>query len=203
MENFEIQEDYQTAKIQTTELDPWISMLTKPRETIQYIIDTNSTKYVILLAIIGGILNAAINAVREHSSLNEAVWSIFLWEPISSILYLYLEGCMIWLIGLLFKGKGSCKTIRAAFIWSILPGLWGLPLLIITIPLHFYNITWPLQLVYLFLGFWMLILSSKAIAQVQGFKSDWMGLLNLILAMFIPLLILVLAIRLQDFAPLK
>ncbi len=206
MDNIEIQEDTQIEKAHPTELDPWVSMLTKPRQTIQYIIDSNPKKHVVWLAIIGGILTNLNKSINEYSSIEDAISTIFILGPLSGIFSLYISGLLIYLTGTWLKGKGTGEAIRAAYAWSILPVLWSMPLFIITLCMATYNFTWPLLTCRIFVFLWYLVTISKALAQVQGFKSAWMGFLNIILASIIPtilLLALILFMFAKDFVPLR
>ncbi len=193
MENIEILENTRTTKVKPFEFNPWLSILTKPRETIFYITDTNPTKYVILLAVIGGIIDATFKAMNKYSNPYQAIWNILISGTITGFISLYVLGFLIQVSGKLLKGKGTEVTIRAACAWSILPQIVAMPLFIITIFLFTYKIAWPLITCQVLVTACWLIVMSKTIAQVQNFKSAWMGLLNIVLAILIPaLLILIL-----------
>ncbi len=185
MDNVGIQ-DNQTEVKEAAKLNPWISMLTKPRSTIQYIADNSPYKHFFILVFVCSIVAGIISTVEHPSTFTEAVFNIFLLSPLLMFLYIFAYAFLIWITGYLFNGKGNNKSIRAALAWSMMPFLWGIPLLTISIPLLLtFKIFWPYALSKLFIFLWSLTLYCQTILQIQGYKSFWQFLLNVTAANFI------------------
>jgi hypothetical protein len=200
-------------------LNPWISIWTKPRATIQQIVDTNPQKSVILLACLEGFAGSLDHA-RFYRSLGDKYdWPIIFAQaaiigPIAALIALYFVAAMMSWTGKWIGGKAPPRNIRAALAWSGVPKIWAL-------------ILWIPQLIlfgqelftterpgiqanpffwFMFLGFrvilitiviWAFVVHLKCLAQVQGF-SIWKVLYNLILTILfsIPIVILVIIVML-------
>ncbi len=180
-------------------LNPWFSILYKPRKTIQQIIDNDPRKYILLLAAIHGTVNIAArqfpvsllnDASPDLSALYKYSLIVFLSGPIGGIIVLYLFSFLIRISGILLKGQGTPQTIRAAIAWSSVPYIWAGLLYPIT---FFIWRKFHLPIVHSIIIYTILpygiIICSKSIAQVQKFKSAWLGFLNIV---SIPIILLIL-----------
>ncbi len=199
--------------------NPWISIWTRPRATIQQIIDSDPCKYVLLLAALNGISGSFQRAsnknLGEKHTLSMLVLGCIIAGPIGGILIIYLHGLLIKISGKLLNGKASPEEIRAALAWGYLPVIWGILLLPPQLVLFGNKLFTPwtpnpgddillFSLYYLFmladliLGIWSFVITLKCIGQVQGF-SAWKALLNEILAgilILIPILALIFLVSL-------
>lgn len=190
--------DMYYAKVAEQKFNLWISIWTEPRKTMRYIIDNQPRKYVLLIAIIYGILTYLENAASNNLGDRIPMWGIFLRAVVigglGGIVFLYILAGIIKWTGKLLKGKGTMEHIRASMAWSGLPYilvsvLW-IPALIlfgtdlfkssrtdieilsaygiISTTFHFIALIWG--------GF----LQFNCLGEVQGFSS-WKAILNYLL----------------------
>ena len=182
-------------------LNPWVSMWTKPRATIQQIVDTQPNHLVLLLASIGGFAqvldNATIKSVGDKLEWPTIVLIAAIAGPFGGIIGLYLGSVLIRWAGILLGGNASSQEIRAAIAWSNVPVIWALVLWIPELALfgqELFTTETPkidanpsLGLVLLgfsvigsTIGIWTIVVFLKCLGQVQGF-SAWKALCNAIL----------------------
>ena len=64
--------------METTPMNPWFSMWLHPRRTIRWIVETNPDRLVLLLAAVGGIVEALINASSDSKGENMSLQAILL-----------------------------------------------------------------------------------------------------------------------------
>ena len=201
-------------------LNPWVSMWTKPRATIQQIVDTNPQRLVLLLAAAAG-FGQALDRASINSIGDRLDWPIIfivaaVGGPIAGVIGLYIGGALIHWTGTWIGGKTSAENIRAAIAWSSVPMLWALLLWIPELALfgqELFTAETPVidadttlnsaflafGAVEVTIGMWTLIVYLKCLGQVQGF-SAWKALGNSILAglvIIVPILIIAIAIGLS------
>lgn len=197
------------------QLTPWFSIWTKPRKTIQQIIESDPEKLVLLLAGIAGI-SRALDRASLKSMGDRLDWPIIvvialIAGPIGGILMLYIAGALVKWTGSWIDGQGTPEKIRAALAWSSVPVVWVLPLWIpeiaifgqelfttqtprIDASLSLALLLMAFGLLEVTVGIWTIVILAKCIGQVQGF-SAWKGLGNLLLAglvLFVPIFIVAL-----------
>ncbi len=201
-------------------LNPWVSMWTKPRATIQQIVDTNPQRLVLLLAAAAG-FGQALDRASINSIGDRVDWPVIfivaaVGGPIAGLIGLYIGGALIHWTGTWIGGKTSAENIRAAIAWSSVPMLWALVLWIPELTLfgqELFTAETPVidadttlnsaflafGVVEVTIGIWTLIVYLKCLGQVQGF-SAWKALGNSILAglvIIVPILIIAIAIGLS------
>jgi len=177
-------------------------MWTKPRATIQQIVDTNPEHLVMILAAISG-FSQVLSRASMRSMGDELAWPfIFLIAaiagPIGGIIGLYIASALIRWTGSWIGGNASSQNIRAALAWSSVPIIWALILWLPELALfgqELFTTETPIidanpSLVILMLGFaaielsigiWTAVVFLKCLGQVQGF-SAWKALGNAFLA---------------------
>jgi hypothetical protein len=134
------------AEVAVQNQSPFLTIWTKPRETIRHIVDINSTQYVLLLAILVGIGNtfsrtyARLAPENSEDFVGDLLFSSFIMGPIGGIISLYVIGAILRWTGSMFGGRANAEDVRAAVAWSYVPTIAGYMLFI------------PLQLLALFLG---------------------------------------------------
>ena len=183
-------------------LNPWVSMWTKPRETIQQIVDSDPTQLVLALAVGAGISNALDRAymreMGDHYELPILLVIVIFAGIIGGIVMLYLGAALIRWTGTWIGGEASSVNIRAAIAWGNVPLIWGLLLWIPqfallgdevfksqstrldssdTVALAILGVA----VAEIVVGIWALVVMTKTVGQVQGF-SAWKALGNLLLA---------------------
>lgn len=201
---------------QEQQLNPWFSMWTKPRATIQQIIDNNPQHLVLLLAAIAG-FGEALNRASMKSLGDRFEWPyIFVIAavagPIAGIVGLYIGSALLRWVGSWLGGEATAQEIRAAIAWAGVLSIWSILLWVPELALFGQDLfttatpridASPLlavtllgfSLVEIILGLWALVVFLKCLGQVQGF-SAWRALGNLVLAflvIMVPIMLLVFA----------
>lgn len=195
-------------------LNPWLSIWTRPRATIQQIVDTDPERLVPLLAGVAGISNALDRASMKNLGDKFELPSILLmavgWGVIGGIIGLLLFAALLRWTGAWIGGKASQEQLRAAIAWSNVPVIVGLPLWVAELVLfgrELFTSETPridadltltftllgMGLAQLVLGVWALVVYLKCVGQVQGF-SAWKAAWNTLIAavvVVVPLLALV------------
>lgn len=180
-------------------LNPWRSAWTRPRETIQAIVDGNPEYQVYTLAALTGVCQTLERASTRHMgdemSLAAVLGIVALAGPISGVIAWYISSALIGWTGKWVGGVASYQQVRAAVAWSALPLIASL--LLLAPELWFYgkelftshtpeiDDSPYLYLLFIALEFglamWTLVLFLKMLGQVQGF-SAWRALGNVLLA---------------------
>lgn len=187
---------------QPSTLNPWRSMWTQPRATMQQIVDSDPDRHVLLLAAIAGMSHSLDNASMNHTGDTLALPVIFmiaiLLGPIGGIIGLYVGAALLGWTGKWIGGKADFRLVRSSMAWSNVILVWTLLLWIPLLGLFGKEIFmsemptleglptlgWVLvavSVVELVLVVWMIVVFLKCLGQVQGF-SAWLALGNVILA---------------------
>lgn len=198
-------------------LNPWLSMWTQPRATIQQIIDTNPERLVLLLAALSGCSQALDRASMQNMGDNMAWPTICLIAAtlgaVTGIIGLYIGGALIRWTGSWLGGQATSQSVRAALAWASVPVIWALLLWIPELAIfgqEMFTSETPVLaqspskalvlmgfgLVQIVIGIWAIVVMLKCIGQVQGF-SAWKALGNLVLAallLTVPVLVLLLVL---------
>ncbi len=202
---------------QEQQFNPWFSMWTQPRATMQQIIDNNPQRLVLLLAAVSGFAEA-LNRASMKNLGDKLEWPYIVIAaavlgPIAGIIGLYLGGALIRWVGSWLGGEASAQQIRAAIAWASVLTIWGLLLWLPELVLFgqdLFTTATPridanpllvvallgFSVVEIILGVWALVVFLKCLGQVQGF-SAWKALGNLVLAflvIMVPIMLLVFAI---------
>ncbi|WLE96897.1 MAG: Yip1 family protein [Candidatus Electrothrix communis] len=179
-------------------LNPWFSMWTQPRATIQQIIDDDPEHMVLLLAALAGFVQALeMTTVNTGSSYDWLfrLLLIVIAGPIGGIIWLYINSALIHWTGEGSGGQASTEDIRAAIAWAFIPILWTSlflqPLLALfggQQPSPEGNPSTPilvgLGLIQNIAEVWAFVVFLKSLAQVQRF-SVWDALCNSFKALFV------------------
>jgi hypothetical protein len=192
----------------TQVMNPWVSIWTKPRATIQQIIDTNPKHLVLLLATIGG-FSTALDRASTRSLGDKLDWTMILLivaivGPIAGIITLYIGSALLRWTGKWIGGNASSQSIRAAIAWSTVPEILALVLWIPALALFgpemftseipsiqenpALNIAFlSIAAVGITVGIWQFVIYLKCLGQVQGF-SAWKALGNSFMALMVVIL---------------
>lgn len=185
--------------------NPWISMWTRPRETIQQIVTSDPTRLVLLLAALQGISGtldqASINSAGDRLELPTLLAAVVIAGPVLGILSLYIGAALLRWTGNWIGGQASSQHIRTAIAWSSVPIIWSLLLWIpelwlfgkelftsetprldadVTLSFSYFGFA----LVEFTIAVWALVVYLKCLGQVQGF-SAWKALGNSLLAILV------------------
>ena len=189
-------------------------MWTKPRTTIQSIVERDAERSIMLLASLSGISQALDKASTKNVGDTYPLFAVLLLAitggVISGIVTLYIGGFLLKHAGHWLGGKASGDHVRAAIAWSSVPVAWGLliwiPELLIFGKDLFTSagesiaaqpaLYFSFLAVELVIAIWAVVIFLKSLGQVHGF-SAWRALgasliaIGLILA---PLLLIAFAI---------
>ena len=200
--------------METTPMNPWFSMWLHPRRTIRRIVETNPDRLVLLLAAVGGIVEALINASSDSKGENMSLQAILLTSliggPLMGVIGLWLGGALLRWTGGWIGGQADSRRIRATLAWANVPLVWSLLLWIPALLLfgaELFAAATPildastmlsgLYMVFSFgigiVSIWAFVVFLHALGEVQGF-SAWKALSNSILAglvVLVPLLAII------------
>jgi hypothetical protein len=153
------------------QLNPWLSIWSEPRATIQQVVDGDTNMMVLILAPLAGIASALTrNSGLAYSGL-ENLLGLVVAGCIGGYLFVFLGAYLLRWTGYWLGGTASLSSIRAASVWSSIPAI---GLMILT------------------LGIWSFVLNCNCLGQVQGF-SAWKGLANMMLSftvVLVPILVI-------------
>ena len=207
-------------EVQIQSMNPWVSIWIKPRGTIRWIVETDPTRHVVLLAVVGGIANS-LNLVEMFNLgdlLPLPIMLIFalVAGAIWGLPYIYIFGAILRWTGSWFGGEATRKEVRAAIAWSSVPSIWALmlwvPGLILLREELFTSPRLPYlspskDYDYLIVGFiylrgviaiWAGIVFFKCLGEVHGF-SAWKAIGATIIPRFISLSIFLSCLRAMNF----
>lgn len=190
------------------DINPWIEIWTRPRQTIDWIIDNNASFITTTILIyLGGVHFGLTHAEFNNTGDKKEVIDIFT----ASILISGLGGLVtysiwIWSIdfcSLWFGGKGNFKKTQIAFAWTMVPLIAGIVLKLIGYVLfeeelfksetpdingsQFFTIAlWIYGILEIMLGVWHTVLVVVTVSHVQKLsiiKSIFSILLAFVLLM--------------------
>lgn len=194
---------------------PFLTIWTRPRETVRALVAESPELHVILLTCLAGIGEsldrASVRSLGDRESLPVIFAMALLWGPLGGLLALWLWSHLIRWTGRWIGGTASREALRTALAWAMVPVVCGLLLWIPELLLFgsdlFTEATPRLDakpaLLVPFLGFlaveialavWTAVLLCNTVAEVQGFRSAWRGLGNLVLACAVFLVALLLLV---------
>ncbi len=200
-------------------LSPFISIWVKPRETIRKIVDTDPTKYVIVLAVLSGIIRSLDRVSSQNMgdslSLPVLLGICVVIGPVGGIILMYMLGALYRWSGSWLGGQATSEEVRADIAWSSVPSIFFLPLWIpqlIIFGKELFSSSTPRMdanpfLYILLMGFavieliasiWTLVLLIKCLGEVHQF-SAWRALGAIILGSLVfigPILCIVVTLAL-------
>lgn len=193
----------------------FLSICFRPRRTIRSVIAENPSKHVTLLSCLSGIGQTLDRAASRNAGDGLPLIGILgvalLAGPLFGVVGVWISAFFVHASGRWIGGTGSRRHLVAALAWAYVPQIATLPVWAVAIGLLredlFNEVSPRLQSspallttlicfggVQVIAGIWCLVLSCNTIAEVQGFRSAWAGLGNIILAcllLIVPLLAIV------------
>lgn len=159
---------------------PFLTMWTKPAETIRRIVDTDPKYFVLALAALSGAVSGLSNYVgRDLIYLGCGI----ILGPIFGILGLYITGAIYTWIGYMHGGRATSEQVRAAVAWSLLPTIAGSLLALL---LAIFGTSTIANCILSLLAIYSLILLVSAIKEVHQFSTS-----NSIFTILTPVLVFV------------
>lgn len=185
-------------------LNPFLSIWTKPRETVRQVIEERDSRLIFLLLVLSGYAAVLITVLDTDSNETLGIWSILIGGLIASPLiaaFGNMIGALISLwIGKLFKGTGTYEELFRALLAGQIPQIWLIPVLLLWIflwPSSYFAVSVDsysgtdlmlnlmLSAILFFISIWTFVVQSKAIGEAHGL-SAWKGAAII----FIPLAVL-------------
>ena len=184
-------------------LNPWLTIWTAPRATVRRIARVDPRRHVLLLTCLAGIGQSLDRASLRNLGDQYSLPTIFAIAsdagPLGGLFGLWLLSHLIRLTGHWIGGTGDRDLIKTAMAWASVPAVCSLVLWIPQIVLFGSDMFtaqtpridaqpgllmafYATALADVVLGIWSIVLLCNTIAEVQGFRSAWRGLLNLLLA---------------------
>jgi signal peptidase I len=193
---------------------PLLSVWLRPRKTIAQIVTTRTTRWVLLLAILGGMSAIASELVNVGLADNLLSWrGLPVWTvgaAALAVLNLYVTSYIAAWIGRMMSGQASAQAVRAALAWSQLPLILGFVVNAIMLgALHMFG-TAPLaspmaiggfNLILIGTGLWSFVLLLLMISRIQHF-GFWQTIAVYLLGVVLPWpLLLAFSVRTLLFQP--
>lgn len=201
---------------------PFQSIWMSPRKTIRRIVATDPTLHVMLLAGLAGIGKvldrAALRGQGDDIPASVILGIAIILGPLGGLFSLWVGSHLVRISGAWIGGIAPREHLKAAIAWSSVPAVAALPLWIPSFALmgsELFTSESPLfdtrveqqpliwipfvaiGLIETILGIWGIVLVCNTIAEVQGFRSAWAGLGNIILAgvlLIVPLVLIIFAV---------
>ncbi|WP_442483634.1 Yip1 family protein [Aeoliella sp. SH292] len=195
-------------------LYPWVSMWTKPRETVRQQLDNDPTRNVLLLGVLTGVAGQAGNNVMamapELGQRVATLVALVLVGAIFGVIWLYVSAWLVGVAGRLLGGVARALECRTALAWSTVPGLWMAPLNAL-IGIHYLTTgpaailvqrpggppvtiwaqfaimppwTWVIMSLGMLVVLWQIVVASRAVGEAHQFSS-LRGFGTLILTFFV------------------
>ena len=209
--------------------NPFWTIWLNPRATIRGIVSTNPAFRVLPIAIVGGILEAlqleslafqlkSLVFVGDHLNILSILLIALVLGPPLGLIFLYAGAWIVAMSCRMLGGQADSREVRSALAWSSVPLLATIPIWIIRLVLlgselfTFYkpHLTAHPALAYfvaatvvpeLVLSIWWLVVTVKALGEVQRF-SAWKALGSMLL-LLTPLIILIVILAIVAYFLLK
>jgi hypothetical protein len=183
-------------------MNPWITIWTKPRQTISHIIGQNPNRSLWALATIYGFCSLINMAQSMILGTAMNLWGILLLTLILAPFWGYINfsvwSWVVYLVGKCLKGSGRFVDVRAAYAWSSVPLAVNIPLWLLMVALFGHQLflelpdshLLPNSLVILLffilivrmgLSVWSLVIYLNGLAEVQQF-TILRAIVNVVLA---------------------
>lgn len=201
----------ETARIDLARESPFLTIWTRPRATMRAIVDTNPSFRVLPIAMVGGVLQAiqleASIFAGEWVSISTLLVIAVVFGPLVGVALLYLGAWLVELSCRLLRGEADSREVRSVLAWSSVPILATIPLWILRIallgrelftfdkPSYFSspilrNVVIASTVPELVLSVWWMVVTVKALAEVQRF-SAWRAFNSMLLLIVPPMILIV------------
>lgn len=171
-------------------MNPWISIWTKPKATMNEIVAENPNRSLWALAWIYGFcsLMNLFQSMALGNSMGMAGIFILaaLFAPFWGYINFSVWSYLVFIVGKCLKGRGSFKAVRAAYAWSVVPIIINVPLWLLMAVLFGHQLFVNFQTVVMtqaqtffvfclfvlkvVLSVWSLVIYLNGLAAVQSFS---------------------------------
>jgi hypothetical protein len=197
-------------------INPWISIWTKPRETIREIVKFNPNYRLLFLSTIVGFFSLLGIAQQwnlgEKLSFFSIIISVIILAPLFGFLTFTISSWFVFFTGKLLKGQGKCKEIRSAIAWSNVPLIVSCLLWILFLGVYSaLAFKMPIRqleldifilfgiLVQTVISVWIIVIYVNVLAEVQKF-SILSSIFNIILSSILVFIVTVLILLISMWA---
>lgn len=105
-------------------LNPWLTMIYRPKATMRYILDHYPKKWIHTLAIAGAFTHVATSANFYIETWWTTLIFWFILSVLTGLIALYIFGGLLKWSGKWLKGKSKFQNILAAIAWAQIPGFY-------------------------------------------------------------------------------
>ena len=160
------------------DLNPLLSVWLRPRKTIEHIVATQPTRWVLGLVIVGGVSVAVFELIIFHLLDWRTLLLGAVGGAILAVLNLYVTSYLVAWLGRMMKGRAGAQAIRASLAWSQLPAIVGTiaAVIVLGVANFFFGATIAtrplsvvLNLIVAATGLWSLAVVLLMIARVEQF----------------------------------
>lgn len=194
------------------DLNPFLSIWMKPRQTVRQVIDEKRSGFIFLLLVLTG-YSAVLIAVMDTEANNElGLWSILLggliFSPLIAAIGNMIGAIVCLWIGKIFKGNATYDELFRAMLAGQLIYVWLIPILLLWIflwPSSYFTVSIDaysgmdlvlnlvLSGILFVVSIWTFVIQSKAVGEAHGL-SAWKGAAILLIPLGIILLLVALSI---------
>lgn len=196
-------------------LNPFLSIWTKPRQTVRQIIEEQRSGLIFLLLVLSGYVSILTGALDTETNESFGIGVLLIGgliiSPVAAVIGNAVASVIYLLVGKMFKGTATYAEMFRAQLAGQIPQMWLIPLLLIwiflsptsyfTSPFEDYSggdlvLNIILSVILFIVSICTLFVQSKAIGEAHGL-SAWKGLAIIaipILIIFIVALLFILAI---------
>ena len=189
-------------------INPWLTIWTRPRETIRAIVQFNPGHLFPLLCLIYGfplLLQMAQNfSLGDRFPMGGIIVGALIGGIFAGVIGMSMASALFYWTGKWIGGEGSYQNVRSAVAWSNVPNLVNILVWIVNmvsfgdrlftrgfIETPFVGgeltVIYFASLVQVVIAIWGFIIFLKALGEVQGF-SAWKALLNVLIPFFVLLI---------------
>lgn len=167
-------------------LNPWLAILNRPAETIRAVVNYDPRYQVVTLSVLLGVVSMfGMNEgpESEHFGLAVVLGAALLAGPLVGLAIVWVFSALLTVGARMLGGTGTHAETRAAYVWSIVPGLYAAPITIASAvansaELHadagrlLPTIDAVNGIANIVVGIWSFIISLNTVAEVHRF-SRW------------------------------
>lgn len=194
-QNIEIEE------IEKIKFNTLLNSFLHPRETIRYVVNTDSRLYFGILIYFYG-FSTLLDKMARRDYIITILVCVFLLilAPLAGLIQVYFSAWVFSWFGRIFKGEATSDELRASILWSNVPVMMILPIAFSTTVVGADNLTsirnfvysniftiivyWIFIIIEVTIGIWCFINMVRMISEVQKF-SKWKAFLSIILPILI------------------
>ncbi len=190
--------------------NPWVTMWSHPQKTIQTVLRIRPNYgifYLGMFYVIQSLFSIAnLNSLGLYFSVKEIFTSVVLSAPILGIIWVFLQGWILFITGRVFSGLASQSDLRACYAWAQIPSIIHLLMWFSLLMIEKKSVfilggeihsLFFAKFIFFVLGIWSFVLLVFSVKAVQGF-SLIKSLFNVIfskLLSFVFLFVIIILIR--------